>query len=144
MASAAGSSSKKAMSAQLSDTRSALSDGALRLAVGHQGLHYAVSFERPAQALDGGAGHGAKQDALRGDGDRRLCSALNLESPSNASGDHNPAFGRELNRSGLRAGSHEKQSLTKAIKPNLKRMTFPDFRARGGGRAGRRQIKVKV
>src|SRR4051812_12518525 len=94
-ASAADSSSKKAISAQLSSTLEAISQVPFALAFLHQGLHDALAFQGAAKTADVFAGDGTQNDAVRRGGDCSLGAILDAELPAEGRGNDDLAFGGE-------------------------------------------------
>src|SRR6266536_3224538 len=86
--SAAGSSSKKAMSAQLSTTLAAMSQFALAFAVFRHRLEHSFAFQRTAQAMNIGARDWLQQDTVGRCGDCRFGSSFNLKLFAELARDH--------------------------------------------------------
>src|SRR5215831_16649750 len=94
---ATGSSSKKAMSAQLSRTLVAISQFALALTVCGHRLEHAFAFQRTAQAANIRTRDRLQQNAFRRCDDRGLGSLFDLKLFAELPRNHYLAFDRERN-----------------------------------------------
>src|SRR5438128_10525759 len=78
-ASAAGSSSKNAINAQLSKTLAAMSEASLAFAVFHHGFEHALAFQGTAQAVNVSTRDRLEQNAIACGNDGGLRSLFNFE-----------------------------------------------------------------